>query len=256
MTPANPPPTVVLMPAFNSGPRLASTLREVLAVHHPVVVISDGTTDGSIESLDAIPGRDTEWFLLSHTENSGKGAAVLTGLDWAAQNGFRFAVVMDSDGQHCAKCIPDFIRIAGDRGDVMVLGVPIFGRDAPMERVRGRKVGNWWAHLETWWGGVEDSLFGFRLLPVAQSRSIMHAIRTARRFDFDTELAVRLFWEGIEPVNIPVPVRYPPRSEGGVTHFRYIADNALLVWTHTRLVMGMVLRIPRLFKLRRLRMRS
>jgi hypothetical protein len=155
---------------------------------------------------------------------------------------------MDADGQHAADRIPEFMQLAGDREDVMILGVPIFGPDAPVERVQGRKIGNWWAQLETWWGGIEDSLFGFRLLPVEPSRRILHSIRTARRFDFDTELAVRLYWDGIEPVNRPVPVKYPPQTEGGVSHFHYLRDNLLLVTTHARLVLGMFLRIPQLWR--------
>lgn len=241
---------VVLLPTFNSGAKLASSLQEVLEVHRPVLVIADASTDDSISLLRAIAGCGQDWFLLEHTVNQGKGAAVLTGLDWAHTNGFRQVIVMDADGQHPADRIPEFLDAAGSREDVMILGVPIFGADAPLERVKGRKIGNWWAQLETWWGGIEDSLFGFRLLPVEPSRKIMHAIRTARRFDFDTELAVRLYWAGIKPINRKVPVKYPPRSAGGVSHFHYVRDNLLLFTTHTRLFLGMLLRIPRLWHLR------
>jgi len=89
------------------------------------------------------------------------------------------------------------------------------------------------------------------LVPVGASRRIMHSIRTARKFDFDTELAVRLYWEGIRPVNRRVPVKYPARDQGGITHFHYVRDNLLLVATHTRLFFGMLGRMPRLWQLRR-----
>ncbi len=128
----------------------------------------------------------------------------------------------------------------------MILGEPIFGPDAPAERVKGRRVGNWWANLATLWGGIHDSLFGFRVYPIGESVRILESIRSARRFDFDTELAVRLYWSGVRPINIPVPVRYPPREDGGTTHFHYLRDNLLLIATHTRLFLGMLARLPRL----------
>ena len=65
-----------------------------------------------------------------------------------------------------------------------------------------------------------------------------------RRFDFDTEAVVRLAWRGVKPINLDAPVRYLSAAEGGVSHFRYGRDNALLTWMHTRLMIGFVLRLP------------
>ena len=73
-----------------------------------------------------------------------------------------------------------------------------------------------------------------------------------RRFDFDTEAVVRLAWRGVAPVNLDAPVKYLRPEEGGVSHFNYLRDNALLTWMHTRLVLEFVLRLP-LLLLRRLR---
>ena len=112
------------------------------------------------------------------------------------------------------------MQISSNHPEAMVLGVPVFGPDAPPERVKGRRIGNWFANLETLWGGVHDSLFGFRLYPLKPAVRIMESIRTARRFDFDTELVVRLFWAGVRPINQPVPVHYPPRRAGGVYAFQ------------------------------------
>ena len=72
----------------------------------------------------------------------------------------------------------------------------------------------------------------------------MHAQLWMRQFDFDPEAVVRLCWRGIRPVNLPAPVRYYTKEQGGVSHFRYLRDNALLTWMHTRLFIGFVLRIP------------
>jgi hypothetical protein len=98
--------------------------------------------------------------------------------------------------------------------------------------------------FETLGLGPQDSLFGFRLYPVASSLHIMERTRWARRFDFDTVLGVRLAWAGAQFFNVPVPVVYPARSAGGVTHFRYVRDNLLLVAAHTRLLFEWPFRLP------------
>jgi hypothetical protein len=68
--------------------------------------------------------------------------------------------------------------------------------------------------------------------------------RSMRRFDFDPEAAVRLAWRGVRPVNVPAPVKYFSREEGGVSHFNYVRDNALLAWMHVRLLSEFVVRLP------------
>lgn len=241
----------VLLPSYNSGERLAATLRECLQFPCRVLLVVDGSTDGSEALLAGVPGEGVRWWVIRRTKNGGKGAAVLTGLDWLAERGCEVVLVMDADGQHPVAEIPIFFALGRQFPGAMILGVPIFGPDAPRERVRGRRVGNWWTGLATWWGGIEDSLFGFRLYPVEPARRILHEIRTARRFDFDTELAVRLYWSGVRPLNRAVPVVYPSGASGGVSHFHYLRDNLLLVGTHTRLFFGMLWRIPLLAKYRR-----
>ena len=151
---------------------------------------------------------------------------------------------MDSDGQHPAAMIPDFMAVSARYPESMVLGVPDFGSEAPRLRVKGRKISNWWANLETLWSGIGDSLFGFRVYPIAPLRRIMEKTRWMRRFDFDPEAAVRLCWAGVRPINVSAPVRYFSKDEGGISHFQYFRDNKLLTWMHFRLMVGMGLRLP------------
>jgi glycosyltransferase involved in cell wall biosynthesis len=191
--------------------------------------------------------------IVTLAENQGKGWAVLTVLRLARQDGFEQALVMDADGQHPEDRIPQIMELGRRNPDGMILGVPEFAPDAPASRKYGRRVGNWWANLETLWGGVNDSLFGFRLYPIAESIEILERIPGGKRYSFDTELVVRLYWRGVRPVNIKVPVRYFTSAEGGVSHFKYIRDNLVLFWAHTWLVFGMVARFPQIWKLRRRR---
>jgi hypothetical protein len=132
----------------------------------------------------------------------------------------------------------------------VVLGVPVFDASAPSLRVKGRKISNWWANVETMGFGIGDSLYGFRVYPIADLIAVMRGQRWMRRFDFDPEAAVRLVWRGLRPVNLKAPVKYLKPEEGGVSHFNYYRDNVLLTWMHTRLVLEFLLRLPYLLWMR------
>lgn len=223
-------------------------VREAMQAWAPVWVVVDGSTDGSAEALAELAeevGDESQLRVMILPENGGKGGAVLHALREAEKAGFTNALTMDADGQHPAEAIEKFMAASIEEPEAMVLGVPIFDESAPALRVNGRKVSNFWANLETLWGGVRDSLFGFRIYPVTPLKEVMEANRWSRRFDFDPEVAVRLFWRGVKPINIETPVRYFSEEEG-VSQFRYLRDNALLSWMHTRLMFGFALRLPKL----------
>jgi hypothetical protein len=79
-------------------------------------------------------------------------------------------------------------------------------------------------------------LFGFRVYPLTPLLAVLGPRRGGRRYDFDTEAAVRLGWAGVPPRNLAAPVRYFSRAEGGVSHFHYLRDNLTQVWLHVRLI--------------------
>ena len=243
---------LVLIPSYNPGLPVLDTVRAARAQWAPVWVVVDGSTDGTAEQLQALAAGDDDLRVIVLPENCGKGAAVLEGITQAAAEGYTHALTMDSDGQHPADLIPAFMRVSQEQPDAMVLGKPVFDADAPRLRVNGRKLSNGWAHLETLWAGIGDSLYGFRVYPIAPLVRIMRNQRFMRRFDFDPEAVVRLCWAGVAPINLDAPVRYFRNEDGGVSHFNYLRDNALLTWMHARLLLGFLLRLPRLI-LRKLR---
>jgi glycosyltransferase involved in cell wall biosynthesis len=237
---------LVLIPSYNPGAALYETVRTARRYWAPVWVVVDGSTDGTTQGLREMTSADPHLQVLVLAENSGKGAAVLHGLEIAARAGYTHALTMDADGQHPADRIPDFMAESMRHPEAMVLGKPVFDADAPQLRVQGRKVSNSWARLETMGAGIGDSLFGFRVYPIAPLCEVMHGQRWMRRFDFDPEAVVRLSWAGVPAINMPAAVRYPSVEEGGVSHFKYLRDNALLTWMHARLFTGFLLRSPRL----------
>ncbi|MDD4929322.1 MAG: glycosyltransferase family 2 protein [Gallionella sp.] len=246
---------LVLIPSYNPGEKVYETVHAARQYWNPVWLVVDGSDDGSAEGLLAMASVDPGLCVMVLPHNQGKGAAVLHGLDQAAAAGFTHVLTMDSDGQHPPESIPAFMAESASQPAAMILGVPVFDASAPSLRVKGRKISNWWANLETLWAGIGDSLFGFRVYPVEPLRQVMRTQRWMRHFDFDPEAVVRLCWRGVEPVNLAALVRYYRPDEGGVSHFRYLRDNLLLTWMHTRLFAGFLLRLPVLLA-RRVRGRS
>jgi glycosyltransferase involved in cell wall biosynthesis len=250
----SPPSTthLVLIPSYNPGGKVYETVRAARAHWQPVWVVVDGSTDGTASALAEMAREDPGLEVVVRPRNGGKGAAVLTGLEQALRRGFTHALVMDSDGQHPAGRIGAFMQASREQPRAMVLGEPVFDASAPGLRVKGRRISNWWTNLETLWAGVHDSLCGFRVYPIAPLLAEMRSSFGMRRFDFDVEAAVRLSWRGVPALNLPAPVRYFSPAEGGVSHFNYWRDNALLTGMHLRLLAGFLLRLP-VLAVRRLR---
>ena len=244
MTLAQPERRLVLIPSYNPGRVVYETVAAALRHWHPVWVVVDGSTDGTAERLQGMAASEPGLRVIVLARNMGKGAAVLHGLDLAAREGYTHALTMDSDGQHPADLIPAFMAASAAQPDAMILGRPVFEASAPSLRVKGRMISNWWANLETLWTGIGDSLYGFRVYPIEPLRGVMRGQRWMRRFDFDPEAVVRMCWRGVRPVNLPAPVKYLRPDEGGVSHFNYLRDNALLTWMHLRLFAEFVLRLP------------
>jgi glycosyltransferase involved in cell wall biosynthesis len=241
---------LILIPSYNTGGKVLQTVWDARQVWQPVWVVVDGSTDGTLEALQALARDDPQIRVLSLPYNQGKGAAILHGLRAAEAAGYTHAMTMDADGQHPTDKIRKFMAASAANPGALILGQPVFDASAPRVRVHGRKLSNWCAELETLGAGIGDSLYGFRVYPIALLREIMEQQPWMRRFDFDAEAAVRLCWRGVRPIKLTAPVRYFRPEDGGVSHFRYLRDNVLLTWMHTRLMLEALLRLPLLLRRR------
>ena len=238
-----PPSTthLVLIPSYNAGRQLVATVTAALAQWRPVWVVVDGSTDGSATPVQELAARDADVRVIMRRQNGGKGAAVATGIATALAEGYTHVLTMDSDGQHPAQSIPQFMAESQAHPEALVLGRPVFGAEVPLARLNGRKLSVGLARIEILGLGIDDPLFGFRVYPAAELQSAFASTRRGRGFDFDPEMAVRLVWAGVPTVNVPAPCRYLAKDEGGVSHFHYVRDNLKLIWLHARLLSQLLL---------------
>ncbi len=235
------PTHLVLLPTYNTGPRLFEVVSEVLRYWQPVLVVVDGSTDGSEKSVRELAQTEPALTVILLSANAGKGAAVLAGAQAASERGFTHVLVMDADGQHPAASVAEFMRASAQLPSAVVLGRPIFPANIPLERLHGRKITVGLVRFELLASMVADPLFGFRVYPVAPLLATLGPRRSGRRYDFDTEAAVRLGWAGVPLLNLAAPVKYFSRDAGGVSHFHYLRDNLTLVWLHVRLIAELLL---------------
>jgi glycosyltransferase involved in cell wall biosynthesis len=231
-----------VVPVFNHGGPIGGVVAALRAHGLPVLLVDDASEPGCAAVLDRLAQQPCV-SLERLPVNQGKGGAVLTGLKRAAQMGWTHALQIDADGQHDSRDVPAFAAAAAAQPQHLICGYPIYDDSVPRARLYGRYATHIWVWINTLSLAIRDSMCGFRIYPLAGTLPVIERQYIGRRMDFDTEIAVRLFWSGMGVSNVPTRVRYP---EDGVSHFRVWRDNVLISVMHTRLFFGMLWRAPRL----------
>lgn len=235
---------VIIIPSYNTGSILLTTLQDALATNFPVLLVFDGSTDNSNQMVrNSEIGNHQNLEILSLTKNQGKGKAVLQGAIHALNLDYTHFISMDADGQHNAQDIPDMVKLAENQKDSIVMGCPVFGSEAPWARVWGRKITIGMTSLETLFCGLGDTLFGMRVYPLDRFVKVMKKMKFGQGYDFDPEIAVRMVWDGCRPIQYQTKVRYVALDEGGVSHFHYLRDNLKLTFLHFRLIPELLIRL-------------
>lgn len=233
----------VLIPVYNHEHAVGAVVQAVLATGLPCILVDDGSTAACAQVLDRLAAASTQITLVRHEVNRGKGGAVITGIRHAAQVGYTHALQIDADGQHCTADIPCFIEQAAARPDALIVGYPQYDESVPAARLYGRYLTHVWVWINTLSLQIKDSMCGFRVYPVGPVLSLTQRHRLGARMDFDIEVLVRLFWDGVGVVNVGTRVGYPT---DGVSHFRIGLDNILISRMHATLFFGMLIRAPKL----------
>ncbi|VVE15455.1 glycosyl transferase family protein [Pandoraea communis] len=241
----------VLIPVYNHPAHIARIVDTLLAQGLPVLLVDDGSDAPTRAVLESIHAGHPEAVTLERLpRNLGKGGAVAHGLQRAHALGYTHALQVDADGQHDLADVSMFLDEARQRPDAVICGTPRYDASVPKGRLYGRYITHFWVWVETLSFDIADSMCGLRVYPLAATAALLARHRPPARMAFDTDILVRLYWQGVPVQNRRTRVVYP---ENGISHFQMFRDNVGISWMHTRLVFGMLPRIPALLwrKLRR-----
>ncbi len=225
----------VVIPVYNHGRQVGEVIRQTLTLGLPVFVVDDGSTDSTREIIGNISGLTT----LYHTENQGKGAALVTGFTAALQQNCNYAITIDADGQHKAEDAAALLQAVQDDRRALVVGnrQGMAGENVPWTSRFGRGFSNFWVRAS---GGpkVMDSQSGFRLYPLPEAMQL--EVR-ARRYQFEVEILVKARQQGMDVIEVPVQVVYQPKTLR-VSHFRPWLDFMRNSNTFSRLIFSRLIR--------------
>jgi glycosyltransferase involved in cell wall biosynthesis len=198
-----------------------------------VIVVDDGSTDGTWFELEGIGGVQR----IRHRVNRGKGAALVSGMTAAASLA-DWAITVDADGQHDPAEAPALQSVIPQGRRPIVVGTRrhMTAAGAPWTSRFGRGFSNFWVQCA---GGppVADTQSGFRIYPLPETLELGVV---ARRFQYEVEVLVRACWHGLPVIESKVSVCYQPET-GRISHFRPFVDFLRNTGTFSRLITARVL---------------
>jgi len=232
----------IVIPFYNHAESITAVVGSLQSLQLHCYLVNDGSDDSCNAVLARLSNEHSPWLqIISYQPNQGKGAAVMTGVEVAARDGYTHVAQIDADGQHRAQDLQQLLQLARDNLDAMITGYGEFDDSVPRSRLYGRYLTHIWVWINTLSFQVRDSMCGLRVYPVAPTVAIWRNTRLGTRMSFDIEILVRLCWRGIRIINVKVPVTYPM---DGVSHFKVLRDNVQITLAHARMFIGMVLRLP------------
>lgn len=227
----------VIVPTYNHYTALPEMIEKLRLFDLPILIVDDGSDSETQAALNRLSSVD----LMRLPINGGKGAAVIAGLRRMKELGFTHALQVDADGQHDLENVSAFIELSKNNPKALLSGYPVYDASLPTARKIGRQFTHVWVWIETLSFKIKDSMCGFRIYPVDASLALIEKTSLGKRMDFDIEIIVRLFWEGIPLLMHPVKVSYPV---GNPSNFDVIKDNWRITKMHTRLVFTMLTKLP------------
>jgi glycosyltransferase involved in cell wall biosynthesis len=207
----------IVIPTYNNDHALEGVIKGVLQFTGDVIVVNDGSTDQTGRIIEQFPGIQT----ITIPVNTGKGWALRQGFKHAIEHGFRYAITIDSDGQHFPDDLPLFLDMVEKHPDSMVLGARDMTTDeVPGTSSFGHKFSIFWFKVET---GITvlDVQTGYRLYPLNKIKEIRGLV--SKKYEYEVEILVRLAWREVDVLSVPVKVYYAP-IETRVSHFRKFRD--------------------------------
>jgi len=207
----------VLIPTYNNARTIAKVIEDVSTYCNDIFIVNDGSTDDTLSKI--APYKETI-RLIDYPKNQGKGHALITGFRHAYAEGFRYAVTIDSDGQHFADDLPVFLEMLEKEPGTVIIGArQIKKNDQSGGSNFANKFSNFWFKAETGLT-LSDTQSGYRLYPLEPISKMRFY---SKKYEFEIEVIVRLAWKGIKVLNVPIAVFYPSKEER-ISHFRPFRD--------------------------------
>ena len=204
----------ILIPSYNAEKTLGAVIQDCLVAGVPVVVVDDGSVDGTAGVAARFPVT-----VLKHEHNRGKGCALRTGFSWALGHAFDAVITLDADGQHDPSSVGRLYEAAREKG----IDLLIASRHSQFEKMAGlrafwNRFGVWCMRKRTGFE-ITDSQSGFR----CYSRALLAAVTLhADGYDLEMELLMKAWRGGFTIGSLPIPARV---ADGRATsHFRPVRD--------------------------------
>ncbi len=206
----------VIIPTYNNESTLAAVITDVAGYSDHIIVVNDGSTDNSNSIIDSFPLIQS----IRYSKNVGKGWALRKAFKYAFENGYEYAITIDSDGQHFAKDLPAFLEKLSAEPYSIIIGARNMDQSSvPGGSSFGNRFSNFWFKVETGYSSP-DTQSGYRLYPL-KPISKMHFF--TRKYEFEIEVLVRASWKGVKVLSVPVSVYYASKEER-ISHFRPYKD--------------------------------
>jgi len=206
----------VLIPTYNNASLIGDVIHDILQYTTDIIVVNDGSTDNTSEVLAGFAAID----VLSYAPNKGKGSALLTGFRHAYSKGYRYAITIDSDGQHYASDLVRFVDHIEAHPSSLIIGARNMDQQhIPGKSTFGNRFSNFWFWVTTG-KKLPDTQSGYRLYPL---EPIVNTRYFSGKYEFEIEAPVRASWKGVPIGVVPVGVYYPDPEER-ISHFRPFRD--------------------------------
>ncbi len=220
----------VIIPTYNNQNTLARVIDGVLEYTNDILLINDGSTDNTPQILSNYQGLE----IITFQENKGKGEALKAGFKKANSLGYKYAITIDSDGQHYPNDFPVFLselEKQDKKEPLLLIGSrKMDDPTVPGKSSFGNKFSNFWYYVET---GIKltDTQSGFRLYPLEEVSKLK---LYTTKFELEIEVIVKLAWNQVTVRNVPIKVLYDENER--VTHFRPFRDFTRISILNTWLV--------------------
>ena len=212
----------VVIPAYNEAATIRGIAERALAQGLAVIVVDDGSTDGTTAQLAGLPIASLE-----NAANAGKAASLRRGMEQALAQGCEAVITIDGDGQHAPEDIPRLIAAHEADGNSIVVAARMRNSDdAPRARYFANRFADFWI---SWAAGmrIRDTQSGFRLYPAAVLRKVQPDCRRERGFVVESEILIEAARAGFGVVAVPIDSVYRPGARP--SHFKPVVDIARIV---------------------------